>query len=131
MLGMLVAAGLVLALAVAPPQASARQLAAVEAAPATLEMKACPVQHLTTSLTGACMCVASLLSLAGGWQASKAVFLRKVEDSHCSLLCSWYVDLLQQYSEQRSALRQVLGSSSTDCDECMSMLILYSVVLWA
>lgn len=57
-LGMLVAAGLVLALAVAPPQASARQLAAVEAAPATLEMKACLAQHRTTSWTGACMCAA-------------------------------------------------------------------------
>ena len=51
-LGMLVAAGLVLALAVAPPQVYARQLAAVEAAPATLEMKARLAQHDSASLTG-------------------------------------------------------------------------------
>lgn len=74
-LGMLVAAGLVLALAVAPPQASARQLAAVEAAPATLEMKARPAQCYLASLTEACMFAAgsSTVSMAEGWQALEAV----------------------------------------------------------
>ena len=84
-LGMLVAAGLVLALAVAPPQASARQLAAVEAAPATLEMKARPACSCLGSLTVACVCAASTHA-AEGWQASKAVRLQRVEDNYTVFL---------------------------------------------
>ena len=53
-LGVLVAAGLVVALAVAPPRAYARQVAAVEAAPATLEMKACQLPNLTGALSLSC-----------------------------------------------------------------------------